>query len=254
MGITEVADRRALAVFELDDEAYHWCELIKNTRDVASLSWNQFRELFLNKYFANTVYREQVKEFQNLEQGNMTMTQYAAKFEELALSATRYVANDEGKGRMFEWGLDLTIRGKVLLPRLHSYAEVLETVLEPEREVTDARKAWNKRRGSQTYIGPQRNQKGNMASKPYSRPQQQIQKEGYQTRPARHLQYFHCQQLGHKKSECPQLPPSGYQGGGSRENTQALARQKPLTNKTGSTRRVGELRMPEKWGNSERQD
>ncbi|XP_028089600.1 uncharacterized protein LOC114289953 [Camellia sinensis] len=243
MGITEAADRIALAVFELDDEADHWWELMKNTRDVASLSWNQFRELFLNKYFPSTIRRERVKEFQNLEQGNMTVTQYAAKFEELARYATRLVANDEEKARMFEWGLDLTIRGRVLPQRLPSYAEVLETALESEREVNDARKAWNKRRGSQATIGPQRNQKESMTSKPYSRPQpqqqrqqpqQQIQRGGYQ-RPAGQIQCFHCQQLGHKKSECPQLLPFGYQGGGSGANAQALGGQKPWTNKTGPT-------------------
>ncbi|XP_028078921.1 uncharacterized protein LOC114280745 [Camellia sinensis] len=114
MSITEAADRIALAVFELDDEANHWWELIKNTRGVASLSWNQFRKLFLNKYFPNMVRRERVKEFQNLEQENITVTQYAAKFEELARYAIRYVTNDEKKARMFEWGLDLTIRGRVL--------------------------------------------------------------------------------------------------------------------------------------------
>ncbi|XP_028069699.1 uncharacterized protein LOC114272237 [Camellia sinensis] len=141
MGITEASDRIALAIFKLDDEADHWWELIKNTRDIASLSWNQFRELFQNKYFPNTICRERVKEFQNLEQGNMTVTQYAAKFEELARYATRYVANDKKKARMFEWGLDLTIRGRVLPQRLPSYAEVLETTLESEREVTDTRKA-----------------------------------------------------------------------------------------------------------------
>ncbi|XP_028054780.1 uncharacterized protein LOC114258976 [Camellia sinensis] len=177
MGITEAADRIALAVFELDDEADHWWELIKNTHDVASLSWNQFRELFLNKYFPSTIRRERVKEFQNLEQRNMTVTQYASKFEDLARYATRYVANDEEKARMFEWGLDLTIRGRVLSQRLPSYAEVLETALESEREVNDARKAWNKRKESQESIGPQRNQKGSMPSKPYSRPQPQQQRQ-----------------------------------------------------------------------------
>ncbi|XP_028094729.1 uncharacterized protein LOC114294783 [Camellia sinensis] len=199
MGITEVADRIALAVFEFDDEADHWWELIKNTRDVASLSWNQFRELFLNKYFPNTVLRNRVKEFQNLEQGNMTVTQYVAKFEELARYAARFVANDEEKAKMFEWGLDLTIRGRVLPQRLPTFAEVLDTALESEREVTDTRKAWNKRRGSQKSVGPQRNQKGNMMPKPYSRPQpqpqqQQIQRGGYQQRPTGQIQCFHCQQ------------------------------------------------------------
>ncbi|XP_028109523.1 protein argonaute-2-like [Camellia sinensis] len=161
----------------------------------------------------------------------MTVTQYAAKFEELARYGTRYVANDEEKARMFEWGLDLTIRGRVLPQRLPSYAEVLEMTLESEREVNNARKAWNERKGSQASIGPQRIQKGSVTAKPYSRPQpqqqrqqlqQQIQRGGYQQRPVGQIQCFHCQQLGHKKSECPQLPPSGYQGGGSRANAQAL--------------------------------
>ncbi|XP_028081961.1 uncharacterized protein LOC114283349 [Camellia sinensis] len=154
MGITEDADRIALAVFKLDDETDHWGELIKNTCDVSNMSWNQLKEFFLNKYFPSTVRQEQVREFQNLEQGNITVTQYAAKFEELAHYATTYVENDEEKARMFKWGLDLTIRGRVLPQQLHSYAEVLETTLESEREVADARKAWNKWKGGQTSVGP----------------------------------------------------------------------------------------------------
>ncbi|XP_028127600.1 uncharacterized protein LOC114324084 [Camellia sinensis] len=154
MGITEATDRIALATFELDDEADHWWELMKNTRDMASLSWNQFKELFLSKYFPSTIRRGRVKEFQNLEQGNMTVTQYAAKFEELPRYATRLLANDEEKARMFEWGLDLTIRGRVLPQRLHLYAEVLEMALEFEREVVDAMKTWNKQKGGQISVGP----------------------------------------------------------------------------------------------------
>ncbi|XP_028119520.1 uncharacterized protein LOC114317028 [Camellia sinensis] len=153
IGITEDADRITLAVFELDDKADHWWELIKNMHDVTNMSWNQFKELFLNKYFPSTVRRERVREFQNLEQGNMTVTQYAAKFEELARYATTYVANDEEKARIFDWGLDLTIRGRVLPQRLHSYADVLETTLESEKEVADARKTWNKRKGGHTSGG-----------------------------------------------------------------------------------------------------
>lgn len=74
LGITEDADRIALAIFELDDEADHWWELIKNTCDITDTSWDQFKELFLNKYFPTTVHQEQVRKFQNLEQGNMTVT------------------------------------------------------------------------------------------------------------------------------------------------------------------------------------
>ncbi|XP_028082584.1 uncharacterized protein LOC114283904 [Camellia sinensis] len=154
IGITKDADRIAFAVVELDDEADHWWELIKNTRDMTNMSWNQFKDLFLNKHFPNTVWQERVRGFQNLELGNMTVTQHTAKFEKLARYATRYVVNDEEKSKMFEWGLDLTIRGKVLSQRFHSYARVVETTLESKREVANVRKFCDKRKGGQTSVGP----------------------------------------------------------------------------------------------------
>ncbi|KAH7833208.1 hypothetical protein Vadar_004115 [Vaccinium darrowii] len=53
-----------------------------------------------------------VQEFLSLKQGTMTVTQYMARFEELLRYALEYIPTDEKKARQFEWGLDLTLRGK----------------------------------------------------------------------------------------------------------------------------------------------
>ncbi|GMP66411.1 hypothetical protein CsSME_00026780 [Camellia sinensis var. sinensis] len=73
----------------------------------------------------------------------MTVTQYVAKFEELARYATRYVENDEDKARKFEWGLDPTIRGRVLPMQLLTFADVVNTALDSEREVADSKRIWS---------------------------------------------------------------------------------------------------------------
>ena len=82
------------------------------------MTWALFKELFLRKYFPNTVKQERIREFLNIEQGTMPVTQYVEKFEELARSATRYVVINENNARKFEWVLDPTIRGRVLPMRL----------------------------------------------------------------------------------------------------------------------------------------
>ncbi|GMP97505.1 hypothetical protein CsSME_00045729 [Camellia sinensis var. sinensis] len=159
----------------------------------------------------------------------MTVTQYVAKFEELARYATRYVENDEDKARKFEWGLDPTIRGRVLPMPLPTFADVVDTALDSEREVADSKRIWSLRKeNNHSNVGPERNSRRHVAQKPYSREPQQPQqsqqqnlKESFQTRPA-------------GRFECPQL--AGNRGERSGANTQVIGGQQPWVTKSGATR------------------
>ncbi|XP_028098457.1 uncharacterized protein LOC114298150 [Camellia sinensis] len=195
MGIVKHTDKIALAVYQLEGETDHWWTLINESRDITTMTWVQFKESFLRKYFPHIVRQERIREFQLLEQDTMTVTQYVAKFEELARYATRYVADDKEKARKFEWGLDPIIRGRVLPLQLPTFADVMDTALDAEQEMVDTRQIWSLKKESQFDVGPKRNSRRHAVQKPYSRAppqqqqlqqqlQQQYQKESFQTRSA----------------------------------------------------------------------
>ena len=111
--------------------------MIKESRQVAYLSWRQFEELFLEKYFLNSIRQEMIQEFLQLKQRGMTVTQYANRFEALSRHATAIVANETDKVRRFEWGLDSGIRDKLVAVQLPTYAQVVDRALTLEREKMD---------------------------------------------------------------------------------------------------------------------
>ena len=82
------------------------------------MTWGEFHELFMGKYFPATTRHPKAQEFLELRQGTMTVIEYVAKFTELARFADDYVAIDMAKVRRFENGLKLSIRGKIVGLRL----------------------------------------------------------------------------------------------------------------------------------------
>ena len=63
------------------------------------MTWEEFHELFMGKYFPPSARHAKVREFLELKQGTMTMLEYVAKFTELAHFANDYVATDMAKVR-----------------------------------------------------------------------------------------------------------------------------------------------------------
>ena len=77
------------------------------------MTWEEFRELFMGKFFPASIRHAKSWEFLELEQGTMTMLEYVAKFTELARFADDYVATYMAKVRKFEDGLKLSIGAKL---------------------------------------------------------------------------------------------------------------------------------------------
>ncbi|KAH7852501.1 hypothetical protein Vadar_025575 [Vaccinium darrowii] len=102
-----------------------------------------------------------------LETGNNDDDSIHGSFEELSRHASKYIPTDEKKARQFEWGLDLTLRERVVRLRLRTFAEVVEVALIHEREIMDARKISNQQK--MTSGGPIRNNnnKAFVNKKPY---------------------------------------------------------------------------------------
>ena len=118
MEITSNTTRIRLAAFQLEGEAQVWWNWAKTSRDLEAMTWEEFQELFMGKYFSDTARHVKAQEFLELKQGTMTMMDYVARFTEIARFADDYVATNMAKVRRFENGLKLSIQGRVVGLRL----------------------------------------------------------------------------------------------------------------------------------------
>lgn len=69
--------------YMLSEEAKYWCDNVRHKFEVNGvvITWVVFKGAFLEKYFPTYVRSKKKVEFLELQQGNMTVVDYAAKFE-----------------------------------------------------------------------------------------------------------------------------------------------------------------------------
>ena len=84
MEITSDTTRIRLAAFQLEGEAQVWWRWAKTSRDLEVMTWAEFQELFMGKYFPETTRHAKAQEFLELKQGAATVMDYVARFTELA--------------------------------------------------------------------------------------------------------------------------------------------------------------------------
>ena len=118
MEITSDATRIRLAAFHLEGEAQVWWKWVRTSRDLEAMTWAEFQELFMGKYFLDTARHAKAQEFRELKQGAMTVMEYVARFTEVARFADDYVATNMAKVRRLENGLKLSIRARIVGLRL----------------------------------------------------------------------------------------------------------------------------------------
>ena len=139
MEITSDTTRITLASFQLEGESYIWWEWVTTSRDMETMIWDDFRKLFMGKYFSASARHAKAQEFLELRQGTMTVLEYVARFIELARFGDDYVATGANKVRKFKDGLKLSIRGKIIGHNLQDMDSIVSTALIIEREIKDAR-------------------------------------------------------------------------------------------------------------------
>ena len=138
MEITSDTTKIRLAAFQLEGEAQVWWRWARTFRDLEVMTWAEFQELFMGKYFPKTARHAKAQEFLELKQGATTVMDYMARFIELARFAFDYVATDLAKVRRFENGLKLSIWARVVGLRLQDMDSMVGTTLTIEREIEDA--------------------------------------------------------------------------------------------------------------------
>lgn len=74
-------DRVMCATYMFRKDARTWWDVISQTRDVSTLSWEEFVRLFNEKYYNEAVRQAKAEEFTTLTQGDLSVTEYTLKFD-----------------------------------------------------------------------------------------------------------------------------------------------------------------------------
>ena len=209
MEITSDTTKIRLAAFQLEGEARVWWRWVRASRDLEALTWTEFQELFMGKYFPETARHVKAQEFLKLKQGATTVMDYVARFTELTRFANDYVATDLAKVRRFENGLKLSIRAKIVGLRLQDMDSMVGTTLTIEREMEDARNTRDasvsgKRKDIQSSSSSGKRQRASSSrgSQSHGHPSQRQMRVAGQTGQMRvanqagQMVCYHCQQPG----------------------------------------------------------
>ena len=238
MEITSDTTRIRLAAFQLDGEARVWWRWVRTSRDLEVMTWAGFQELFMGKYFLETARHAKAQEFLELKQGATTVMDYVARFIELARFADDYMATDLAKVRRFENELKLSIQARIVGLCLQDMDSMVGTALTIEREIEDARSTRDasvsgKRKDSQSSSSSGKRQRASNSrgSQSHSHPgqrQMRVARQAGQMRvssQAGQMVFYHCQQPGHMRRDCPQR--KGSQGFGTSQS-QSVAGQERI--------------------------
>ena len=201
MEITSDATRIRLATFKLEGESQIWWDWTKVSRDLETMTWGEFHELFMSKFFPASARHAKAWEFLELKQGGMTVLEYVARFTELARFKDDYMATDMAKVRKFEDGLKLSIRGKIVGFLIQDMNSMIRTAMAIEREIEDA---WSirdagtsgKRKESQTSFSSGKKPKAS-GSRGFQGQGRNYQGQGHTKTPSQSesVTCFHCHQL-----------------------------------------------------------
>ena len=119
----------------LDKEADHWWLMTKRLlEDLGPIIWRQFKDAFYKKYFPDSVRRQKVREFVRLEQRDLIVAQYEAKFTELSRFAPQLIATEEEKALKFQDGLKSYLKNKISIMKLGVYLEVVDRALIADKD------------------------------------------------------------------------------------------------------------------------
>ncbi|MCI09380.1 GRAS family transcription factor, partial [Trifolium medium] len=200
------AQKVMMATHRLTDEADFWWGNTRQRMIAAGtlMTWNNFKNEFLAKYFPVDVRTKKEIEFLKLEQGNMTVAEYARKFEELSrLCPHIYVAEaEDSKCVKFEGGLRPEIKKAVGYQEIRNFATLVNKSRIYEED-SKASSSYYKARGDKTNSGQNRN-------KPYDKPnvEQKDKQNATYERETRGggipntPRCFRCGAVGHMIAEC----------------------------------------------------
>ncbi|XP_050242213.1 uncharacterized protein LOC126691196 [Quercus robur] len=96
------------------------------------ITWKKFKGVFYDNYFLEVVREQKEKEFADLVQGNMTVEQYAAKFNDLSHFGPHLILTEAKKASRFQMGLNERLRHHLIVSRVDNFAKLVKRAMRLE--------------------------------------------------------------------------------------------------------------------------
>ena len=116
----------------LQDEAYQWRVSVTRTAPPKSVTWKFFLDEFKKHYVGRIYLANMRKEFHNLRQRQMSVTEYQREFTRLSKYGLEILVSEEEKCCRFEDGLNDHIRTHVT-GFCHDFSKIVTCALNVER-------------------------------------------------------------------------------------------------------------------------
>ncbi|XP_070032890.1 uncharacterized protein [Nicotiana tomentosiformis] len=102
----------SFTTFQFSRAAFRWWASYERCRSVGAtpLTWQQFSGLFLEKFVPQSSREELCRQFEQLRQGDMSVTQYEMIFSEVARHAIWLITTDRERIMRFIDGLTFQLR------------------------------------------------------------------------------------------------------------------------------------------------
>ena len=131
----------------LQDEAYQWWVSMTRTAPLESITWKFFLDEFKKHYVGRIYLANMRREFHNLKQRQMSVTEYQREFTRLSKYAPEILVSEEEKCRRFEDDLNDHIRAHVTTFFHEDFSRIVTCALNVERVKKEERERKDKRQG-----------------------------------------------------------------------------------------------------------
>ncbi|KAL3740601.1 hypothetical protein ACJRO7_021820 [Eucalyptus globulus] len=131
------AEKITLAEYQLEGNAKFWWRPSRDTIFPlgTDINWDEFVRAFNRKHFFDCAKNKKITEFVQLEQSELTVDQYEAKFSELSRYDPRLVEDQEEKAKRFLKGLRNDIRKQLVPLNIRDYNVIYERAQLVEQEL-----------------------------------------------------------------------------------------------------------------------